>query len=111
MSNLRMPPRMPPRMSPGDRPGRPEWRAGDDTDATHADARATPLGRPGGGKVCDDCGDEYAGPAYYTFHPRDCVVWKREGLRFPHEGCTGNLCPRCASDLEPDRKNDPRRLA
>lgn len=71
----------------------------------------TTLGRPAGMKTCDDCQEEYAGPAYYTFLPTECVTSDHDGPARAHLGCTGNLCPRCAGpDLEPDRPDDPRRL-
>ncbi len=76
----------------------------------HTDAPATPLGRSGGVKVCDDCGQEYPGPAYYTFPPYSCRTSNHDGDPIPHRGCTENLCPRCAGPyLEPDRRGDPRR--
>lgn len=68
------------------------------------------LGRSAGAKTCDDCCQEYAGPAYYTFQEDSCRTSDHDGPAVPHLGCTGNLCPRCAGpDLEPDRADDPRR--
>lgn len=50
--------------------------------------------------TCDDCGKEYAAPAYYTFP----IEYAGD-----HE-CTGNLCPECAGPfLEPDNSEDRRR--
>ena len=55
---------------------------------------------------CDDCGKEYAGPAYYTFDSEACV----SGNDIPHVGCSGNVCPACAGPyLEPDAPDDSRR--
>lgn len=70
------------------------------------------LGLQAGVKTCDDCTEEYAGPAYYTFLPEACVTSDRDGPPKPHAGCTGNLCPRCAGPyLEPDRAGDARRVS
>lgn len=66
------------------------------------------LGRAAGVKTCDDCGAEYAGPAYRTFLAAECVTSNHDGPPSPHPGCTENLCPRCAGTLEPDRADDPR---
>jgi hypothetical protein len=97
-------------VAPGERPGGPESSPGDAPGDTRMSARGTSLGRPAGMKECDDCMQQYPGPAYYTFHPRDCKTSNHRGEAFPHVGCTGNLCPRCAGpDLEPDRPDDPRR--
>lgn len=72
--------------------------------------RRVTLGRSAGPKTCDDCGQSYAGPAYYTFQEGECRTSRHDGPPTPHAGCTGNLCPRCAGpDLEPDRANDARR--
>jgi len=61
------------------------------------------LGVQPGVKTCDDCTEQYAGPAYYTFPTSECRTSDHDGEATPHEGCTGNLCPRCAGpDLEPD---------
>jgi len=96
--------------SPEMGPGGPERPGMYDTDDTPTIAHSTPLGRPAGAKICDDCGKEYAGPAYYTFHPKDCKTSRHRGRPIPHAGCTGNLCPRCAGPyLEPDRAGDSRR--
>ena len=74
---------------------------------------------------CDDCKQEYEGPAYYTFDIEACQVTDQYeaiigeavtgiydgGLMKPHAAeCTGNVCPECAGDfLEPDDPDDPRR--
>jgi len=101
---------MPPVASPEMGPGGPERPGMYDTGDTPTIAHSTSLGRPAGAKICDDCGKEYAGPAYYTFHPKDCKTSNHRGEALPHAGCTGNLCPRCAGPyLEPDRASDPRR--
>jgi hypothetical protein len=82
-------------------------------------------------QTCDDCGQDYPGPVYYSFDPEACVStreWVQEGARveppisvgsgnvteddlIPHgDDCTGNLCPACAGPhLEPDDEADPRR--
>lgn len=68
------------------------------------------LGLSASTKTCDDCGDAYAGPAYYTFLESECRTSDHDGPTTQHLGCTGNLCPRCAGpDLEPDRRDDERR--
>jgi len=59
--------------------------------------------------ICDECSQEYEGPAYYTLeedhHPP-------EETTLAIEVCTGNLCPECAGPfLEPDDPDDPRRPA
>ena len=57
--------------------------------------------------ICDDCGEAYMSPMYYTFEPSDCHVDDDDG---PHKGCTGNLCPSCAGpDIDPYDLHDPRR--
>jgi len=102
--------RMPPVASPEGPPGGPERPPREPIDEHTMSASATSLGRPAGVKICDDCLQEYAGPGYYTFHPRYCKTTNHKGEAFAHLGCTGNLCPRCAGPyLEPDRRDDPRR--
>ena len=60
--------------------------------------------------ICDDCGNAYLSPRYYTFDPRDCIADDGISGEHRHEGCTGNMCPPCAgSFIEPDDENDPRR--
>ncbi len=64
-----------------------------------------------GAEVCDDCGQAYPGPAYYSVG-EGCELWEETpdgATRLEHE-CTGNICPDCAGPfLEPDLENDPRR--
>jgi hypothetical protein len=63
-------------------------------------------------ETCDDCGQEYATPAYYSFDPDGCVWTEDNGAKvIPHD-CTSNLCPECAGPyLEPDDPADARRPA
>jgi hypothetical protein len=58
--------------------------------------------------ICDDCGEEYEGPVYYSL---DMGVTHLNSLTLAvEEGCTGNLCPECAGPfLDPDDPDDPRR--
>lgn len=60
--------------------------------------------KPMWNEVCDDCGKEYPGPAYYVFEADGCM----SGTDELHVPCTGNLCPSCAWDLVPDDTTDPR---
>lgn len=55
--------------------------------------------------ICDDCRTQYVGPPYFTFPDLDCFVDASA------HNCTGNLCPGCSCDLEPDDPDDPRRPA
>lgn len=60
-------------------------------------------------ETCDDCRQQYDGPAFYAFDEEACE-WSENEVIVPHD-CTGNLCPECAGPhLEPDDENDPRRL-
>lgn len=66
-------------------------------------AQAVPWQHVADRAVCDDCGDWYAAPAYYTFDTPDCTV--ENGA---HD-CSGNVCPRCCGpDMEPDNLFDVR---
>lgn len=62
--------------------------------------------------ICDDCGEAYLGPPYYTWDEDSCRVTETQPdgteVEIPHD-CTYNLCPGCAEFLEPDDENDPRR--
>lgn len=55
--------------------------------------------------TCDDCGEQYLGPAYYSFEPTDVEQHSEE---WPHQTCTESICPKCAGDLWPDNMDDPR---
>lgn len=59
--------------------------------------------------ICDDCRQAYLDPPYYTFPTEACKESIGMVIPTPHKECTGNLCPDCAIDLEPDNENDPRR--
>jgi hypothetical protein len=60
--------------------------------------------------ICDDCEAAYPDPPYYTFDVNACrTSVGQDVFTMPHENCTGNLCPDCASMLEPDDENDPRK--
>ena len=58
--------------------------------------------------ICDDCGEAYPDPPYYTFPTEACSESMGDLIPKPHKGCTGNLCPTCAYDLMPDDIDDPR---
>ena len=65
-------------------------------------------------ETCDDCRQQYEGPAYYTFDPEECmtnVLDTGELVAFtvPHYKCTGNIGPCCGDELMPDDEDDPRR--
>ncbi len=60
---------------------------------------------------CDDCGNWYPGPAWFTFPEDACTTGTDyNGNEIYHmdslEGCTGNLCPDCID--HPDDPEDPR---
>lgn len=59
-------------------------------------------------ETCDDCGQQYPEPAYYTFV--GCHEEGPNGEVRDHVGCTENLCPNCTGPfIEPDLENDPRK--
>jgi hypothetical protein len=58
-------------------------------------------------ETCDDCGQEYPSPPYYTF-PAEACHWTEDGVEIDH-ACTENICPNCAGPyMGPDDPEDKR---
>lgn len=72
-------------------------------------ATAIPDPQPDELEVCDDCGQPYVGPAYYTFPSDACSAHEHEP---PDDtSCTGNICPSCAGPYVSPDQPDPRQAA